>query len=193
MDQEQDSSTLSWEWKAKHILTDKFVLKDMGKIMLFAGGGLTLILGGIGVFQGDMETVVNMLMLSGVITGVVVVLAVLVMLIIGGRLRYHFTVDSEGVSFQMLSFARKMNTAVMVGGAMMESMSAVGAGALAKGEEHNRIEFSELTKLRLYPEDKVVFIRGRWNPKPIRLYCPPELYGPVSTRIQEAFDARKSS
>jgi hypothetical protein len=188
-DAPQGLGGITWEWKARHLLTDKFVLLDFVKVVLIAGGGMTLLLMIAVSFKGDMSTVLNMAVFGAVITGGLALLFLLIMAVIGGRLRYRFTVDDTGVTFEMLSgFVKKTNKLAIILGVLARNPGLAGAGLLARTEEYNRIDFKDLTKVRDYPDDRVIFIRGRYNPKPIRLYCPPELYGGVAAAIRTGLD-----
>lgn len=181
-------SIITWDWKAKHILTDKFVLCDMLKILFFAGVGSVVIVAPIIFMMGGWEEAWGIVQLLLLCLAGVVVITLVAMFVIGFLLRYRFTLDETGVSFEMLSqSAKKSNTIMTILGATMGNMGLMGAGMMAKAEEQNRIEYSELTKLRLYPNDHVIFMRGLWNPKPIRLYCPRERYDEVATLLKEKF------
>lgn len=188
-DAPQGLGGITWEWKARHLLTDKFVLLDVVKVVLMAGGGMALLLMAVVSFKGNMSTVLDMAFFSAIITGGLALLFLLVLAVIGGRLRYRFTVDEAGVTFEMLSgFVKKTNKLTIILGVLARNPGLAGAGLLARAEEHNRIDFKDLIKVREYPNDRVVFIRARFNPKPIRLYCPPELYGSVAAAIQAGQD-----
>lgn len=184
------SGTITWDWKARHLLKDKFVRKDMVKLVLFSGGGVTLLLLATLFFMGELEEPWPILRFCGVITAGLVALFLLIMLVIGGSLRYRFTVDPKGVGFEVLSKGvKKTNWLSIAVGVLAGNPGVTGAGMLAKAEEHNRIDFQDLTRFRLYPGDQVIVIRGRYNPKPIRLYCPPEQYAEIAQRIQRGFAA----
>ena len=87
------------------------------------------------------------------------------------------------------SFAKKANLWAIVLGALARSPGTVGAGLLARSEEYNRIDFSRLKTVRYYPRDSVIFLRGRGNPKPIRLYCPADQYSQIAAAIEKGFTA----
>lgn len=188
-DAPQGPGAITWEWKARHLLTDKFVLLDFVKVVLIAGGATTLLLMIAVSFKGDMSTVLHMAEFGAVMTGGLAVLFLLIMAVIGGRFRYRFSVDDAGVTFEMLSgFVKKTNKLAIFLGFLARNPGLAGAGILARAEEYNRIDFKDLTKVRDYPDDRVLFIRGRYNPKPIRLYCPPELYPSVAAAIRAGLD-----
>ncbi len=188
-DAPQGAGGITWEWKARHLLTDKFQLLNFGKLVLMAGGGTALLLMIAVSFWGDMSTVLDMAVLSAIVTGGLAVLFLLVMAVFGGLFRYRFTVDDTGVTFEMLSgFAKKTNKLAIILGVLARNPGLAGAGILARIEEYNRIDFKDLTTVRDYPDDRVIFIRGRYNPKPILLYCPPELYPDVAAAIQTGLD-----
>lgn len=186
----KDATLLSWEWKARHLLTDRFVLADFVRLMGIVGAALCLLFSSIMLLQGDGDAAWRMAVFALVMTGAVAVLFLLIMLVIGGRFRYRFDIDGEAVTFTMLSgFARTGNRLAVVLGALAGSPGAMGAGLLAKSEEYNRIALNDITKVRFYPDARVIFLRGRGNPKPIRLYCPPEVYPLAADRIGRGFEA----
>ncbi len=181
--------SLTWEWKARHLLTDKFVMLDFVKLMLIAGGAMTLLLVLAVSFKGDKSTMLDMALFCAVMTGGIAVLFLLIMAVIGGRFRYRFSVDDTGVTFEMLSgFVKKTNKLAIFLGVLARNPGVMGAGILAMSEEYNRIDFKDLTRVRYYPDARVIFLRARFNPKPIRLYCPPELYASVAAAIRAGQD-----
>jgi len=187
------SGKFSWDWKARHILTDRFVLADFAKIMGIAGGGLTILVGSVVLFQGDWDAAWRVAVFALAMTCVVALLFLLIMLIIGGKFRYCFEIDDKAVTFTMLSgFVKSGNRLAVILGALARSPGTVGAGLLAKSEEYNRLAFKDISRIRYYPNDNVVFLRARYNLKPIRLYCPPELYDEAADRIRRGFEAGKA-
>lgn len=132
------SGKFSWDWKARHILTDRFVLADFAKIMGIAGGGLTILVGSVVLFQGDWDAAWRVAVFALAMTCVVALLFLLIMLIIGGKFRYCFEIDDKAVTFTMLSgFVKSGNRLAVILGALARSPGTVGAGLLAKSEEYN--------------------------------------------------------
>ncbi|NDY56532.1 hypothetical protein G3N56_07225 [Desulfovibrio sulfodismutans] len=187
-DSGEREATLSWEWKARHILTDRFVLADFVTVMSIAGSAMCLLLSSIMIFQGDWDAAGRMAVFALVMTGAVAVLFLLIMLVIGGRFRYRFEIDEDAVTFTVLSGCVKTSNRLAVAlGVLARRPGLTGAGLLAKSEEYNRIAFADLSTVRYYPKDHVIFLRARCNPKPIRLYCPPQAYPEAADRIRRGF------
>ena len=181
---------ITWEWKAKHILTDKFVLRDMLKVIGFSGGGLMVILLSIMLFQRDWDALRRVFLLCLLVIGIFAVLALVVMLLFGGIFRYRYTIDEASVDFEMISKkARKASSLAILLGALLGSAGTVGAGLLAKSEQRNRIKLNELKWVLYYPKDSAIKIRGKGNPKPILLYCPPGRYEEIEAVIRNGQEA----
>lgn len=67
--QSPGASVIEWEWKAKHLLTDVFVLRDFVLLMLCTGGAATSLLMVMVLIFGDVDAMMRIAVFGLVATG----------------------------------------------------------------------------------------------------------------------------
>jgi hypothetical protein len=164
------------------LLTNRFFLYDMIKMLLWTFlifNGLIL---SIFLFQKHFDSVVPFLGLSGLILfGFICVITGITALIFGNRFPTRFGINSNGVFYQSLSRrASTMNSAAIVIGLLARKPGAAGAGLLAASQESGGIPWKYVRRVREYPAQRVISIMNSWRVV-VRLYCNPENY----TRVLE--------
>lgn len=82
--QSSGASIIEWEWKAKHLLTDVFVLRDFVLLMLCTGGAMTGFLMIMVLIFGDVDAMIHICLFGLLMTGCVGLLFLVIMAVIGG-------------------------------------------------------------------------------------------------------------
>jgi hypothetical protein len=164
------------------LLTNRFFLYDMIKMLFWTFlifNGLIL---SIFLFEGNFASVVPFLGLSGLILlGFICAIVGITALIFGNRFPTRFRISSNGIFYQSLSGrASTINRAAIVIGLLARKPGAAGAGLIAASQERGGIPWEHVRRVREYPAQRVISIMNSWHVV-VRLYCNPENY----TRVLE--------
>lgn len=99
-----------------------------------------------------------------------------------------FFVNSKGAGQEASKTASRVTTAATVGGSLLGSLTAAGAGMLAKSRENDFIRWDEARSVALNPKKKTVTVTRKSQVFPIRLYCTEENYDKVAAFIRKHVD-----
>lgn len=99
-----------------------------------------------------------------------------------------FYVNSEGAGQGASMASSAVNTTATVGGALLGSLTAAGAGILAKSREDDFIRWDESRTVALDKKKKTVTVTRKSLVFPIRLYCTDENYEQVAAYIRSHVD-----
>lgn len=102
---------------------------------------------------------------------------------------YDFFVNSDGAGQEASKTASKVTTAATVGGALLGSLTAAGAGMIAKSRENDMIRWDETKKVALNSKKKTVTVTRKSLIFPIRLYCTDSNYDEVAAFIRKHVDS----
>jgi len=166
---------LEWETEMK-LLNDRFFLADLVKWT----GLTTLLFAAILVplfgFSGGPEGLRAALLFLAIPPVLLLVSTLIFILVMGNRLPLGFRIDEEGIRMRSLSKrVSNINRAAMVIGALAGKPGAVGAGAIGASQERCFIPWEDLRKVRFFPEQGVIFLKGGIFSR-IRIYAEPAVY-----------------
>jgi hypothetical protein len=176
----------SIEWDiAFPLLTNRFFLYDMVKMLFWTFAIFDGILSSLFFFQKQPDIIPPFLGLSGLILlGFAVMIVAVAVLVFGNRFPTHFALDSAGLSYRSLSGrSRKLNRAALVIGILARKPGAAGAGLLAMSQEAGGIQWEKIYRIREYPAQRVLTIMNNWRVV-VRLYCSPENYFRVAELVR---------
>lgn len=176
----ESSAAIAWS-KDIPLVTNAFIMKDMAIVLGIASLVLLVVLL---VISGG-EGLDGMIMLWAVCTAVVLgAFLFACIFVLWNRIGMQFEVNAEGARVATGGRERKMNTAVVVIGALAGKPGVAGAGLLAKSSETNSYEWPEIKKVIVYPKQKVIYLKAGLL-GPIRLYCTSENYTAVERMARE--------
>lgn len=176
---------LEWEIDIP-LMTNRFILYDFGKVILWTGLIMFSLLALIFILTGDggarqLAAVAGM---TGIALLVVGLLACLVMAVFfGNRYPTAFCVGEEGV--RMASRSRRgkgANRAAIVLGLLARRPGLAGAGLMASSQELAEIRWRDIRSVHEHPDLRVLCIRNSWRVL-LRLFCTPENFKQVRDRI----------
>jgi hypothetical protein len=167
---------LEWEI-AFPLLTNRFFLYDMAKLLFWTFlivNGLMLT---IFLIQREFDALLPMVQLSGlIILGFALLAAAITAVIFGNRFPTRFAVRPDGVFYESLSGrASTLNRAAIVAGILAGKPGAAGAGLLAASQETGGIIWHDVRTVHEYPNQCVISLMNSWRVV-LRLYCRPEDY-----------------
>ena len=178
-----EASTLVWQVEAK-LLNNRFFLGDMIKtttITMAVCAAIFIPLFGI---SGGLKGVEAALIFLCIPLVLILLGTLIFVLIMGNRLPMEFTIDRDGINMKSISRrVTNINRTAMILGALSGKPGAVGAGALGASQENTTILWPDLSKVRFYQKDNVIFLKGGILSR-IRLYCLPQNYAQVSQMIR---------
>ncbi|HUU75694.1 MAG TPA: zinc-ribbon domain-containing protein [Methanoregulaceae archaeon] len=96
-----------------------------------------------------------------------------------------FFVNTEGAGQEASKKTSDVNTGIAVGGTLLGSLTAAGAGILAKSRENDFIRWDETRTVALNNKKKTVTVTRKSLVFPIRLYCTGENYKQVVKFIRQ--------
>ncbi|HPH34435.1 MAG TPA: zinc ribbon domain-containing protein [Methanoregulaceae archaeon] len=99
-----------------------------------------------------------------------------------------YFVNRDGAGQEASKTASKVTTAATVGGALLGSLTAAGAGMIAKSREDDFIRWAESRSVALNRKKKTVTVTRKSLVFPIRLYCTDENYEQVVAFIRKHVD-----
>jgi hypothetical protein len=175
----------TFEWDVEMpLLTNRFFLYDMGKVVFWTGLIVNLILSVAFLAAGNLSSLPKVMGVMALILGGFMLLFMLISLVFfGNRYPCHFSVSAAGIGWQSASRrAGVANRAAVVVGALVGSPGAAGAGLLAMSEESGLDGWDEVRRVKKYPDERVISVMNGWRVT-IRLYCTPENYTYVSQLV----------
>ena len=174
-------SRIVWDYDIP-LVTNRFIMQDVAKVLVLSFAIMSAMFMLIGICQGVDEflALLPVIPMFAVCVLGIGVLMVLVMLIIY-RNRFHcrFTVDSEGVSYDVTSAQKTANLAVIVLGIVTAKPGMAGAGFLARAQESVFYDWASVHRVDVFAGHRVVCIRNSWRTL-LRIYCTPENYDAVA-------------
>ena len=165
-----------YEWAAEMpLLTSRFFLYDLAKILFWTGLICGAIFTAIALFSGGPEAVPKLLAIFALILagfGFLFTLIALVFFRNGYPMR--FFVGPAGVGWESASGrGAAASRAAVVVGALAGSPGAAGAGLLAQAQESGLLGWDEVARVKVYPALRVLSVMNGWRVV-VRLYATPE-------------------
>lgn len=148
------------------------------------------------VLVGDRraDSIADMWRLTGISTLAVVGLGLFATaVVLRNRLAMRYVIDERGVEQSMVDrrAAVASGTAVVLG-ALSGNAAATGAGLSARARSRTAISWSNLVTARYHPRHNAIALRNSWRTV-ILLFCTPQNYAEVATRVEQEIAARRAS
>lgn len=119
----------------------------------------------------------------GLVTILFALTALLLLVVYKGKYAPVYIVDSDGVinytSRKQVGKNRVINILALLLGLFRGNFTVSGAGLLSYSRQVVKIRWKDVTRVRYYPKDKAVLIKGGFADK-IVVFCTPENYEEVS-------------
>jgi hypothetical protein len=186
---------LTWDFKMP-LLTNRFVLYDMIKLLGWSYVIPTAILSAVFLIQGETDALLPFFKMFGyIILGIALLIIFFLAVVFGNRFPYRFVIAREGFLQESLSRrSRFFNRVAVVAGLLTGRMQAVGAGMIAASQETTSTSWEDIHKIKGYPNLCVISLMNSWRVIS-RIYCTRENYGriaqTVQARVSEGEQARR--
>jgi hypothetical protein len=176
---------LTWDLDMP-LLTNRFMLYDMAKVLVWSYLIMTALLSAIFLIQGETDALFPLFKMFGYAILFVAFLFLFVMAVIfGNRFPYRFVVGREGLLMESLSRkSRFFNRAAVLGGLFAGKIQPMGAGLIAMSQESVGIPWEDIHKIKEYPNLCIVSLMNSWRVI-ARLYCTEENYARVIQIVRE--------
>jgi hypothetical protein len=176
---------LTWDF-AMPLLTNRFMLYDMAKVLGWSYLIMTAIMSTIFLIQGETDALLPIFKMFGYAILFIAFLFLFVMVVIfGNRFPYRFVIGREGVLLESLSRrSRFLNRAAVVAGLLSGKMQPAGAGLMAMSQETVGIQWEDIHKIKEYPNLCIISLMNSWRVV-ARLYCINENYDRVIQIVRE--------
>ena len=176
-----ETQEIVWDFKIP-LLTNPFILLDFAKMLVAIFAVMAVLFMIVGICQSVREFF-ELLCLIPVfavcIAGFGVILVFVMLVIYGNRFPCRFTVTRKGVGYEVTKTQKKLNTLVIILGALGGRPGVAGAGFLARAQESDFFAWMDIHRADLFPRRRVVCIRNSWRTL-LRIYCTPENYDAVA-------------
>jgi hypothetical protein len=181
----QASGLISWDFNVP-LLTDQFIMYDMLKVWGGACLGFGLIIGAIVAYERDWHALINIMALVGVLSVGVLAIFILVMLVFfGNRFPMGFVLGPEGAMVIGKSQRGRFgNRLAVILGALAGKPGVAGAGLLASARESAGIRWTDVRRVNIHPQTRVISLMNSWRVV-IRIYCTPKNYDLVLQAVQK--------
>lgn len=170
------------EWITSFPLaTNRFILYDMAKVILWTGVLLAAIGIPIALAQGAADEPLSdwlqvFAIFGLVLAGLALLLLAVMIVFFRNRFRAWFAVGPRGLAFETRSRnARWSSRAAMAAGMLAGSPGAIGAGLIAYSQEEAATPWSDVRRVRFHPRHCVISVMNGWRVL-LRLYCTPANY-----------------
>jgi hypothetical protein len=175
----------AFQWDVEMpLLTSRFFLYDMGKVVFWTGLIVNLLLSVIFLAEGHLrglQTVMGYMAL--ILAGMLLLFLLIALVFFGNRYPCSFSVSAAGIGWESASGrAGAANRAAVVLGALAGSPGAAGAGLLAISGESRLDGWNEVRRVKKYPDERVITVMNGWRVTN-RLYCTPENYAYVAQLV----------
>jgi hypothetical protein len=178
------------------LITNRFILYDMVKVLGIGGFFLALLLGGITLFAGNGDSFPYMLALVGICLGVFCLAMLFGMAVfLGNRIATRFVLTDRGARVLNISRRSKAGNRLAITLGLLrgsQGLSTAGAGMLAVAQERTEIRWSDVDKVNFHPAQRVISLMNRWRVV-VRLYCTPENYGEVAGAVAARVEGRREA
>ena len=186
---------LTWDFKIP-LLTNRFVLYDMAKLLGWSYVIVTAILSVVFLIEGETDALLPFLKMFGYAILVIALLILFVLgVVFGNRFPYRFVITRERFLQESLSRrSRIFNRAAVVAGLFTGRLQAAGAGSLAISQETTSAAWEDIYKIKEYPNLCVISLMNSWRVVS-RIYCTRENFGRIAqtvrVRVSEGEKARR--
>ncbi len=175
----------TWEVKIP-LITNPVIMLDTVKVFGIAFLIIALLFFIIFGAQGEMETLLPLLGMFGIIFGGLIILSLLIMVIIfGNKFHCRFSISPEGILFENVDKrSRFLNRAAVGTGFLAGSPGTMGAGLTAQATEVIGIEWQNIARADFNPKRKTISIANTWR-KVMVVYCSNDNWDEVSATVKE--------
>jgi len=175
---------MQWEIYIK-IFKNKFILEGLLIAIGIPFGVLIIViifLSGGDIMSTDAKYALFLIGLLFIITYFIIII------IYGGKYAPGFIVDDKGITnYTQVNQGKKnkiINSILIIFGLFRGNFSASGAGVIAQSRQVIKITWKEIRKVKYYPRDYTIIVRGSLNNK-LAIFCTKENYEDVAAVIKE--------
>lgn len=176
---------IAWEFNIP-LITNRFILYDMVKVLGISGLFLCLLFAGITIFSGHISDLPGMFQLAGIGLGIFGLALLLGMVVFfGNRMPTRFELDERRARVLNLSRRSKVGNRLAIALGLLaggRGLSTAGAGMLAVAQERTEIEWRKVRKVHFHPAQRVISLMNSWRVV-VRLYGTPENYEKVAKAV----------
>jgi len=167
------------------LFTNPFILKDLGIAIGIPFGTLITFI----IIQAKGDIMGTDAKYALAFLGVLFVLTyIIVMLLYGGKYASGFIIDENGITnYTQQNQTKKnkiINIILIIFGLFRGNLSAAGTGLLAQSRQVSRIEWKSIRKIKYYPKQHTIIVRGTFAEK-IAIFCTKENYVQVEAMVKE--------
>lgn len=173
---EEQSAHLMWDADMP-LVSNRFFLYDMAKLLLWTGLISGVIFGGIALVNGGAKSLGTLVAMLGIVlVGLLFLFVMISLLFLGNRYRVRYLMAAQGIGWESLGRRGKTaNRLAIFAGVLAGNASVSGAGLLAAAAESGVLAWEKVRTVKAYPAIGVISIMNSWRVV-IRFYCTPLYY-----------------
>ncbi len=176
-----------WEVRIS-LSTNPFILKQLGMMLLFPSLFMAMLLSFLLLVTGEPEGIPEILLASiAVVLGMGLLLLFIILLVFRNRFHVRFSIDAEGVLWEILDKLSKISSRLAVAAGLLDTsplISATGIQALSREKEF--ISWKDVESAEYNQGRHMILLRNSWRPV-MMLICSKENYGDVLDLVKQRF------
>ncbi|MDI9548485.1 MAG: zinc ribbon domain-containing protein [Chloroflexota bacterium] len=177
------ADAVTWETNIS-LLGNPLIRKQLVIVVLASGGFMAFLLSFIVAATGDFYQIPMMFKVSFWTTaGLAALIAFVVLVFFGNRMRVRFTVDETGALWETVDKrAITGNRLALLGAALARSPTAGGAATLAAARQREFVRWSDVVAAEYDQRRRMITLRNSWRPIML-IVCTPENYNRIAADI----------
>lgn len=192
LDKTSNPESLIWETDLP--LFSRRMLVRWTLAMLATALVMLVFLGTIFIAQGEWDSLASLLALTGVTTGSLWLLGLIIMaLMFRGKYQVRYTLSKTGILCETISpLAKQTNRGTILLGALARSPGTLGAGMLAKSQETQQLRWSGAFKAVTHPKEHLILLNNAWRTL-LWVQCNSDNYTKVAEAIEHYMKRRRTA
>lgn len=181
---------LQWETDVR-LMTHPIMLGNFAKVILISGFIIAALLSLLFIVNGEADELLPILeMMSMILVGLAVLMALVSLIFFGNKMRMRFHVDGKGADVDVIDRrANAANKVAIIAGVLAGKPAVTGAGLMADSNKHQHIAWNAVAKARYHPNWGCVSLANSWRTMLV-LYCTADNYSAVAAAVEGALQAR---
>lgn len=157
-------NVLSWEISVP-LITNRYMVFLFLKVCLLSGAIMGGLLSLIFIVTGEWKALLPIWTLSGIVTGVLLVVLFLVMIcFFGNKMPMRFTLNDKNLTCEITSKRAKLgNRIAIIVGILARRPGVAGAGMLGASQETIAIDWSDIAKAKFKDRFNLILLYNSWR------------------------------
>lgn len=162
----KNNRTAGFDWQISvPLVSNNLIFKSVTTFVLVTGMVMAIFLGFIFFAISEIDALLPMFFMIGIISfGLWVLMQLIMLLIFGNRMPMYFKVDEKAVRCDLKStLAKSGNRAAVILGLLSRNPGVAGSGMLAMSQESVQYNWSQIKYAKFYDKKQAISLRNSWR------------------------------